>query len=82
MSSGNSRAATVGLTLVVTGGMVGVCGLGMAGAGIVRTVRRWANAQAEPAKVIAAPKIAKAPKTAAAAGTRRDEPTTTRPVPV
>jgi hypothetical protein len=60
MSSANSKAMVVGFALVVTGGLISVCGMGISGTAMVNAIRRWVRAQQEPPSAIVRRKIAQA----------------------
>ena len=67
VSSTNSKAMIVGFALVVTGGLISVCGMGISGTAMVSAVRRWFLAQQEPPSVVMRRKISQA-KAATQAG--------------
>ena len=67
VSSTNSKAMIVGFALVVTGGLISVCGMGISGTAMVTAIRRWMLAQQEPPSMVMRRKIAQA-KAATQAG--------------
>ncbi len=66
-NSANSKAMIVGFALVATGGLIGMCGMGISGTAMVRAVRRWVRSQQEPPSAIMKRKLAQA-KAATSAG--------------
>jgi hypothetical protein len=66
-SSATSKAMIVGLALVATGGLIGLCGAGISGMAMVNAIRRWVRAQQEPPSAVVKRKMSQA-KAAAAAG--------------
>jgi hypothetical protein len=67
ISSTNSKAMIVGIALVATGGLIGICGMTISGTAMVNAVRRWMQAQQEPPSAVVRRKISQA-KGAAQAG--------------
>ncbi|HKR67587.1 MAG TPA: hypothetical protein VJT16_01925 [Streptosporangiaceae bacterium] len=66
-STAISKAMIVGFALVATAGVIGMCGVAIAGTAIVRGMRRWMLAQEEPPSAAVKRKLAQA-KAATAAG--------------
>jgi hypothetical protein len=66
-SSANSKAMIVGVALVATGGMIGMCGMGISGTAMIRAIRRWVRSQQEPPSAIMKRKLSQA-KAAGSAG--------------
>jgi len=81
VSSTNSKAMIVGFALVVTGGLISVCGMGISGTAMVSAIRRWMLAQQEPPSVVMRRKIAqaKAATQAGASAWQNGMATTSRP---
>ena len=50
----------VGISLVATGGMIAICGVGLAGAVMVKGARRWIRAQQAPPTAITGRKLGQA----------------------
>ena len=68
MKPANSKAIAAGLALIVTGGLVSMCGLGISGSAMFSSIRHWVKEQQEPPGAIVKRKIGQA-KAAATAGT-------------
>jgi hypothetical protein len=66
-STATPKAMIVGFALVATAGVIGMCGMAIAGTAIVRGIRRWMRAQQEPPSALVKRKLAQA-KAATAAG--------------
>jgi hypothetical protein len=69
ISSANSKALIAGFALVVTGGLISMCGIGISGTAMVNAIRRWVMAQQEPPSAIVRRKISQV-KAATAAGAK------------
>jgi hypothetical protein len=67
MSSVNSKALIAGFALVVTGGLISMCGMGISGTAMVSAIRRWIMSQQEPPSAMMKRKINQV-KAATAAG--------------
>jgi len=82
VSSGNSKAMIAGFALVVTGGLISMCGMGISGTAIVNAIRRWIMAQQEPPSAMVKRKINQVKAaTAAGASAWQDGMATTSPPP-